>query len=154
MAAPIIPPPLVALAGFAAQRFMTRRRADPCAPTIRSTSQRVAAAGLAMAGLALMAAADVEFARVRTTVDPLRPQRASSLVTGGVFGATRNPMYLGLAAVLTANAVWTGRVRSVVPVVAFVGWIDRLQVPAEEQALSEIFGPPYDGYRASTRRWL
>lgn len=34
------------------------------------------------------------------TVDPTRPDRATSLVSTGVYRFTRNPMYLGFATIL------------------------------------------------------
>src|SRR5690606_3546902 len=49
----------------------------------------VAACGVAVAILGVVA-----FRRSSTTVDPVHPERASSLVTGGVYRYTRNPMYV------------------------------------------------------------
>ena len=40
------------------------------------------------------------FRRSRTTIDPLNPDKASTLVTSGVYRITRNPMYVGLAILL------------------------------------------------------
>ena len=53
-----------------------------------------------VAGLALGASGFLEFRRFGTTHDPAHIQRASRLVTSGVFGYTRNPMYLGIATIL------------------------------------------------------
>jgi protein-S-isoprenylcysteine O-methyltransferase Ste14 len=35
------------------------------------------------------------FRRAHTTIDPHRPEQASSLVVDGIYRVTRNPMYLG-----------------------------------------------------------
>ena len=40
------------------------------------------------------------FKDYKTTINPLKPEIASSLVTSGVFKYTRNPMYLGLLLIL------------------------------------------------------
>ena len=55
----------------------------------------IAGAGLDMAGL-------VHFLKARTTVNPLDPAAATSLVTSGLYRLTRNPMYLGFALLLLA----------------------------------------------------
>ena len=46
------------------------------------------------------------FNRSETTIDPVRIDRASNLVTAGIYQVTRNPMYLGLALILCAWGVW------------------------------------------------
>jgi protein-S-isoprenylcysteine O-methyltransferase Ste14 len=38
----------------------------------------------------------VAFRRAKTTVNPLHPEKASALVTTGLYRITRNPMYVGL----------------------------------------------------------
>jgi protein-S-isoprenylcysteine O-methyltransferase Ste14 len=102
----------------------------------------------------MAAGAASRFRRSETTVDPLRPDRASVLVTTGPNSISRNPMYVALAGLLVANAVWRGSWVALVPVVGFVGLIDLTQVRAEESALLEKFGAEYDAYRASTPRWI
>src|SRR6185436_7327142 len=46
----------------------------------------------------------IAFRRARTTVNPMKPESASSLVASGVYRITRNPMYVGLLFVLIALA--------------------------------------------------
>jgi protein-S-isoprenylcysteine O-methyltransferase Ste14 len=67
---------------------------------------------------------------------------------------SRNPMYVGLAGLLVANAVRLGAWKALVPVAAFALVIDRLQIPAEESALLANFGADYEAYRATVPRWL
>ena len=94
------------------------------------------------------------FRRACTTVDPLRPERASVLVSGGIYGRTRNPMYVALALALLAWSVWLAHLLAPVGVAAFVLWMDRLQIPAEESALRAAFGEEFERYCARVRRWL
>jgi protein-S-isoprenylcysteine O-methyltransferase Ste14 len=94
------------------------------------------------------------FHRSRTTVDPLRPERASSLVTGGIYRRTRNPMYLALAIVLLAWAAWLGHALAPLGVLAFVAWMNGLQIAPEERALGTLFGAEFERYCTEVRRWL
>lgn len=89
-----------------------------------------------------------------TTVNPVHPERASVLVTSGANSVSRNPMYVGLAGLLAAHALWRGSAAAWVPVIGFVTLIDRVQIGAEETALAATFGSEYDAYRSSTPRWL
>jgi protein-S-isoprenylcysteine O-methyltransferase Ste14 len=104
--------------------------------------------------VALAATTARTFRRRGTTIDPLDPTRASTLVTSGANAVTRNPMYVGLAGMLVSQAVRRGSWAALVPVAAFVLTIDRWQITAEEQALAANFGADYDAYRAAVPRWL
>ncbi len=112
------------------------------------------ALALAAAGAAVALAGVAEFRRVRTTVNPLRPERASALVTSGVYRWTRNPMYLGLALALLGWAAFLAHPLAALGVPAFVVWMSRWQIPREERALEGLFGEEFARYRTRVRRWL
>jgi protein-S-isoprenylcysteine O-methyltransferase Ste14 len=76
------------------------------------------------------------------------------LVTTGANSVSRNPMYVGLAGLLVANALRLGAWQALLPVAAFTLVIDRFQIPAEESALLANFGADFEVYRASVPRWL
>jgi protein-S-isoprenylcysteine O-methyltransferase Ste14 len=142
------PPPALALAAALAQRALSR---DASPPTVT----RAVAAGAITAGAGtLAAAAAAQFRREGTTVEPFRPERASALVTTGANGLSRNPMYVGMAGLLVANAARRGSWAALFPVAAFVLVIDRLQIASEEAALATSFGAEYEAYRAAVPRWL
>jgi protein-S-isoprenylcysteine O-methyltransferase Ste14 len=117
-----------------------------------------ARAGIALVLLAIAAgvgaAGVAAFRAHRTTVNPLRPDAATSLVTGGVYRWTRNPMYLALALGLAALAVYLSNPAAFLLVPAFVAWMTRLQILPEERALAARFGPEFHDYRRRVRRWL
>lgn len=94
------------------------------------------------------------FDRARTTVDPLRPERASALVTSGIYRRTRNPMYVALALALLAWAIWLAHPLALPWVVAFVAWMNRFQIAPEERALREKFGADFEDYMHRVRRWV
>ena len=142
-----VPPPIYAASGALAQHLLAPDRP-------RSTARTVAAGALAAASFALAGGAAREFRRRKTTVNPLDPSQATRLVTRGPNRVTRNPMYLGMAGLLTAHAVYRGGWLTPLPVVAFVVVIDRLQIAPEEAALLRIFGEDYEAYRDTVPRWV
>jgi len=143
-----VPPPVLALVAGLAQRLLT---SDASPPT---TTRKAAAATVAMASAAIAGTASNQFRRSGTTVDPLHPDRASALVTSGPFSLTRNPMYVGMAGLVLANAVRRGSWLGLAPLAAFVVVIDRVQIAAEEPVLRAKFGSKYDDYRGAVPRWL
>ncbi len=146
-----IPPPLVLAAGAAF--------AWACAAWFPQASVDVpgasrAAGFVAAAGLAIDLAALVMFLRARTTVNPLKPQGASALVTGGLYRFSRNPMYVGQALLLAGWTMWMGNLAGLLAVPAFVTWIDRLQIVPEERALEAAFGAAFRDWAGRVRRWI
>jgi protein-S-isoprenylcysteine O-methyltransferase Ste14 len=146
-----IPPPLVA-AAFAALMWAGARWLAVL--SISFPAQGPASVAVAAAGLAVTAVAIAQFVRARTTVDPLHPEEASALVSGGIFRVTRNPMYLGMALILGAWAVWLANGASALLVAGFVAYISRFQIAPEERALRGRFGESFDAYARRVRRWL
>lgn len=137
---------LAALAGLA-QHAMARK--------ISVSSGRAACAGVLTASSAgLLGASVLQFRRLNTTVNPVDPPQSASLVTTGVNGFSRNPMYVGMAGLLVAHAVLRGSWIGSLPVGGFILAIDRCQIPAEETALQAHFGEEYATYRARVPRWL
>src|SRR5687768_1912965 len=63
---------------------------------------------VAFIGLAIAAAATIQFRRARTTLDPTKPEAASALITSGVFARSRNPIYVAMLLLLLAWATYIG----------------------------------------------
>ena len=84
-------------------------------------------------------AADRLFHLTGTTVTPFEESRA--LVTGGVFRASRNPMYLGFALILFG----TLSPFLVVPVFGIL--LEMLFIRPEEKMLAQRFGKAYLEYQ-------
>lgn len=146
-----VPPPLVAVIAALAMWLLARLLpALDLGTTAKSAISLVAALAGAICGVAGV----VAFWRARTTVNPYRPRTASTLVTTGIYRVTRNPMYLAMALLLTALAVWLAFPWSLLCVLGFVLYIDRFQIRPEERALSELFGEEYRRYRTEVHRWI
>ncbi len=112
------------------------------------------AVALALAGAAIEVAGAISFLRVRTTVNPMKPHRTSSLVTSGMYRYSRNPMYAGQLLLLVGWAVYLSSFWALAGPLAFVLYLNRFQIEPEERALSATFGATYSEYRMRVRRWL
>lgn len=146
-----IPPPLVALLIGVAMWLLTRS-----APSIELPfwARTAAFIGLFVLGGALALAGNLEFKRASTTINPFKPQNTTSLVTSGIFGFTRNPMYLGLTLALLGWTAFLSSVWALAGPVAFILYISRFQIKPEERILAAKFGAAYEDYRSRVRRWL
>ncbi len=117
-----------------------------------SLAQFAAGLVLVCAGAALLAAAMRKFKAAGTNVPTVLPSTA--LVTTGIYGRTRNPIYLGLSAVYAGlavglNAWWAMLLLAPVLVILQIGVIKR-----EERYLEGKFGDDYRAYCARVRRWI
>ncbi len=94
------------------------------------------------------------FKKLKTTVDPMHPEKASKLVTVGIYHLTRNPMYLSMLLLLAGFAVKLGNPICVLPLVIFVWYMNQFQIKPEEEALRKIFGEDFNSYCRKVRRWI
>jgi len=94
------------------------------------------------------------FRRIGTTVNPNRPDRVSSLVTGGVYQWTRNPMYVAMLLGLVALSVGLNHLLALLWVPVYVGYMIRFQIQVEERFLAERYGAEYLEYCQRVRRWI
>lgn len=120
----------------------------------RGTLSSVGALTVSIVGLAMAVAGDISFQRARTSINPMKPGNASSLVTGGIYRYTRNPMYVGLLFFLVGWAIYLLNVWVLPGPVAFVAYMTRFQIIPEERVLAPLFGEKYTAYTARVRRWL
>lgn len=96
----------------------------------------------------------MEFRKHKTTTDPTQPQKASTVVTSGIYQYTRNPMYLGMAVILIGWVIHYGNPLSVIAVVFLVGYLTQFQIKPEEEILKQHFGQAYEDYLRKVRRWI
>lgn len=146
-----IPPPVIALTTAVAMGAVSF---VPPLPHSGGTAQRVLAILLAALGLAVAGLGVLKFRAHGTTIDPTRPERAATLVVTGIYGYTRNPMYLGFAVLLAAWAIEVGSAWAVLGPPLFVWYLQRFQIAPEERALRTKFGDAFDSYANRVGRWL
>jgi protein-S-isoprenylcysteine O-methyltransferase Ste14 len=112
----------------------------------------IIAGSLIVIGLALAAAGIRDFSRAGTPVPTNEPTRA--LVTTGIHGGTRNPIYLGMFLVyggigVAAQSPWTLILMLPLAITIRYGVVAR-----EEAYLDRRFGDAYRAYKTRVRRWL
>ena len=145
-------PPVAVFLAAGAGMWLIQRALD--AAPIGIPARGALAGLLAAAGITIGIAGVLAFRRLDTTVHPMEPEKATTIVRTGVYQYSRNPMYLGLALVLCGWAVFLGNPWSFALVPVFMLYLSRYQIIPEERALLARFGAEYDDYRATVRRWL
>ena len=148
---PIVPPPIIA-AALAGAMYVLAARLDVL--PFHFSGRTTLAAAVFVAGFLIDAISVVAFIRARTTVNPLAPSRSASLVTGGLYRFSRNPMYAGMLLMLTAAFFYFGEGLNAVILALFVVLINELQIKPEEKALEGKFGEEYRAYKKRVRRWI
>jgi len=109
---------------------------------------------LAWVGMLTAVWAMILFFRKKTSIDPRAPEKASSLVTSGVYKFSRNPMYLALLLFLLAWGLFLGNAFNTLLAAGFVSYMNTFQIKPEEEALLSSFGEPYARYCKEVRRWF
>lgn len=146
-----IPPPIILLVFGAAMWFLAH---SEFVYHINIPYALVAAITLAASGVLIIATAMRQFRAAETTVNPLKPETASALVQSGIFGKTRNPMYVGLLLILTGWAMWLESLSCLGVLLLFIVAITELQIKPEERALRSLFGEEYESYCGKVGRWI
>lgn len=124
------------------------------AAELRLPGKLVIAIMLTCVGLGVVGAGAIRFRHHDTTFNPMDPNKASSMVTTGIYRFTRNPMYLGLALVLVGWAVYLESALALLLVPVFLVYMAYYQIIPEERILQSKFGSSYEEYSKTVRRWL
>lgn len=107
---------------------------------------------LALVGLTFASAGIRNFSRAATPVPTTQPVRA--LVTTGIHGRTRNPIYVGMFLLyagigIAGRSPWTLLLELPVAITMRYGVVAR-----EESYLDRRFGDVYRDYKTRVPRWL
>ena len=145
--------PPVALGAITAALMWIASSVSP-AFDIKFPANSVSSASLALTGALTCLAGVISFRRAKTTVNPMKPDAASSLVVSGIYRYTRNPMYAGFLLILLGWAAFLSNVLALIVVPAFVLYMNRFQILPEERVLTALFADEYTEYLARVRRWF
>jgi protein-S-isoprenylcysteine O-methyltransferase Ste14 len=76
------------------------------------------------------------------------------LIEDDVFGYSRNPMYLGMTAILLGAALALRNLASLAAPLYFFLVIDLVFAPFEEAKMEHEIGEPFLAYKKKVRRWF
>ena len=145
-----VPPPLWALLLLAATYGLSLL---PGLNTLPIWPTRPLGLSVIVGALAILFGAMLQFRLNSTQLMPNSPTN-NALVTGGIFGITRNPMYLAMTLFCLGGALWLGRpIMLLAPVLMFAvaSWVF---IPFEEAKMRRQFPETFDAYCKRVRRWL
>ncbi len=137
------------LAGFALDHLLPLPFAVPRGGEV---VHRLVPAAFILVGLALFAAGIRNFVRAATPVPTTEPTRA--LVTTGIHGWSRNPIYVGMLLVYAGIGIAVKSPWILVLALPLALTIRYGVVAREGAYLERRFGDAYRDYKARVRRWL
>jgi protein-S-isoprenylcysteine O-methyltransferase Ste14 len=117
-------------------------------------SRLIVASAIAAIGIVVVISGTIAFHQAETTINPMKPESTSSLVSSGIYRFTRNPMYMGLLLVTIAWAVFLSSPLTLLGSLVFFVYISHFQILPEERVLLGIFGDEYSTYQTKVRRWI
>lgn len=145
-------PPLLFLAAFLIGFVLDRLLRLPFPIPWNNLVTWIIGGSLILIGSALFAAGIRNFSRAATPVPTNEPTRV--LVTTGIHGWTRNPIYLGMFLIYGGIGVAAQNIWILVLTLPLAMLIRYGVVAREEAYLERRFGDAYRGYRQTVRRWL
>ncbi|HCB1502276.1 protein-S-isoprenylcysteine O-methyltransferase Ste14 [Klebsiella oxytoca] len=115
---------------------------------------------LSLAALLLGVCAVIVFGTLRqfrthlTTLNPLRAQETTTLMTDGWFRYSRNPIYLAMIGVQVAFISLSGIPLLLLTLPLFIYLLTMLHIRPEEAELARLFPRQWPEYARKVRRWL
>ena len=146
-----IPPPIVTLV-FGLLIYFTRNYF----PSYENISfvLNVLSIVLFIGGITITGTAIAAFKNHQTTVNPINIEKATSLVTSGIFTISRNPMYLGMFSILLAVSLKFNLIGGIILSTVFILFITKFQIIPEEIAMEKLFKDEFIHYKKKTRMWI
>jgi protein-S-isoprenylcysteine O-methyltransferase Ste14 len=145
----IAPPPLIYAGALAMGLLANRRYRLAFLP--RGLS-RVLGWPLIAGGLAVGYLGFSEMKRAGTNLDPREP--TTTIVTGGPFRFTRNPLYLSMTLIYVGITALANALAPLFLLPIVLQLMRRGVIEREERYLERKFGEEYLSYKARVRRWL
>ena len=105
--------------------------------------------GLAAIGFILGVLSLVEFRRSRLSIKLYK-----NLVTSGIYGYSRNPVYLGFVLLLIGIPLNMGTYWGMILTWSFITFANNTIIKPEEASLKSEFNDQYIEYCSRVRRWL
>lgn len=145
------PPPLIYLL-LLVLGIWTGRKLNLPGIGLDESAVTVIGALLAVIGIIVNFAGAGLFHKLRTAIIPFKP--ATKLVTSGIYGWTRNPMYLGMALIYAGIAILFDSILALALLPLVLAIIQTNVIAREEVYLERRFGDAYRDYKRRVRRWI
>lgn len=116
--------------------------------------QYLLANAFALCGLFILIFTVLRYLRHRTTIQPNKLDKMSSLVIDGLNRYSRNPMYVAMLLLILSAGLYFGTFLVLIAAPVFVIIINKMQIEPEEIALEAMFGSEYLDYKKRVRRWM
>ena len=145
----IAPPPLIYAGALAAGLLANRRYHIPFLPR---RVARTLGVPLVVGGLAVGFLGDREMRRAETHTNPYKP--ATTVVTGGPFRFTRNPLYLSMTLIYGGISALANALPAAILLLVVLRLMRRGVIEREERYLESKFGDEYIEYKVGTPRWI
>ena len=145
----IAPPPLIYAGALTFGLLANRRYHIPFLPRrlARTLGWPLVACGLAVGFLG-----EREMRRAETNTNPYKP--ATSVVTGGPFRFTRNPLYLSMTLIYGGISALANALPAALLLLVVLRLMRRGVIEREERYLERKFGDEYIEYKVGTPRWI
>jgi protein-S-isoprenylcysteine O-methyltransferase Ste14 len=121
-------------------------------PGILSQVFMLAGIAFIIGGIGIIVMARREFTRYHQPTDPGHP--TSRVITTGVFGLSRNPLYLASVLLFGGLALALNNLWSLAALLISITLCQRMLILPEEKYLTAKFGEEYRAYTTTVRRWL
>ena len=147
----IAPPPLIFLAFLALAAVLEIVAPSPTATLFRH-ARYVAGAVLFIVGLLVGIAGVRGLRAAATNISTDLP--ATALVVDGIYGWSRNPLYLAMTLAYIGLAIAAGSAWAIALLVPLLVLMHVGVISREEEYLERKFGGMYRQYKSRVRRWL
>jgi len=128
--------------------------ADKVYPLKYNAGQMLEYAGIVIfvLGVALFVTAS-KFFRINKQ-SPSVHAKTVKIYTSGIYGRTRNPLYLGVTIWMVAASFYFDNVWLVIVTVPLIVFMNKMVIEKEEAYLERTFGVEYLDYKKKVRRWI
>ena len=107
---------------------------------------------IAILGLSILIKTAPKHKEAGTNIEPWEPTTA--IIRTGLYGYTRNPIYLGMAVTYVGIAIAAGSLGAFVTLVPAIIVVQTYVIAREERYLTAKFGEEYLEYKNRVRRWI
>ena len=145
-----VPPPLVFILGALASWGL--HSVAPLGLPLPPAAVAAITAVSGVVGLSFLSITQLGFMKTKQDPRPWKP--TPSIMDTGIYAWSRNPMYIGMAAVELAIGAWVGTAWILLAVPLCLWIVYTTAVRHEEAYLLETFGEEYADYMRRVRRWI